>query len=179
MTIITKPISRYLCFDCTLFSVRLLAATDQLLYQQLFTNSAVMQWIGEPLTHSQLTQSFAAALKHNATTTSDLAPGCRVFLILMDQALKSALGLMSVTFNLTEHANRFTAEIGIMLLPFAQRKGLAYAAIARLCETLLQLSAVDSIVCNIAKGNLAAKKLVSQLGFVYCERSNYYKLPQL
>ena len=67
-----------------------------------------------------------------------------------------------------------------MLLPAVQHKKLAHEALAGLFRTLTQLSAVNNsvcnIICNIASGNLAAKKLVTGLGFVYCENSNYYKL---
>ncbi len=163
-------------FAACLLNVRLLAAVDQPLYRQLFTSKAVMQWIGEPLTDSQVTCSFAAALKQNLAASTKLMPASRLFLVIANPAANTSFGLMAVTFNATAYANRFNAEIGIMLLPFMQRKGLAVTAFISLCQRLLQLPQVIHIICRITDGNLAAIKLVSGLGFVYCKQDNYYKL---
>tara|TARA_B100001059_G_scaffold58250_1_gene53581 strand:- start:50447 stop:51010 length:564 start_codon:yes stop_codon:yes gene_type:complete len=174
--LLNNPSAPVVCFDAGFLSVRLLLATDQKLYRQLFTSKAVMQWIGEPLTDSQLTCSFAAALQQNLAASTELKPNSRLFLTITDPAANTTPGLMAVTFNTSVHANRFNAEIGIMLLPFAQGKGLAVTALISLCQRLLQLPQVIHIICRITDGNLAAIKLVSELGFVYCKQGNYYKL---
>ncbi|WP_213994916.1 GNAT family N-acetyltransferase [Arsukibacterium sp.] len=179
MTIINDLNSKNLCFSTANFSVRLLAAADQALYQSLFCNQQVMQWIGEPLTEVQVNASFAAALKHNNSAVTELAHSSRLFLVIEDPPSDVKQGLMAVTFNAinaSPWSGCFDAEIGIMLLPFAQRLGLANAAFAGLCQKLQRVAIVNDIVCNIATNNLAVKKLVTALGFVYCKQGNCYKL---
>lgn len=167
------------CFDTPLLRVRTMAASDQPLYRQFFSSKEIMQWIAEPLTDARLTSSFAAALQHNIGAADELVAESRLFLVIAERPAEAAIGLMAATFsaaNGTTSAASVNAEVGIMLLPSAQRKGLAHEAFAGLCHRLSQISLVNNIICNIAEGNLAAKKLVSGLGFVYCKRANYYKL---
>lgn len=183
MTNISNPVSGIFCFDTPLLRVRRMAASDQTLYWQLYGSKEVMQWIAEPLTDTQLNNSFAAALKLNRGALSELAAGSRLFMVIAARPAETTVGLMAVTFtagDTTADSATVTAEVGIMLLPAVQHKKLAHEALAGLFRTLTQLSAVNNsvcnIICNIASGNLAAKKLVTGLGFVYCENSNYYKL---
>jgi len=174
-----NPLNHSFCFDTPLLQVRAMAASDQSLYRQLFSSKEIMQWIAEPLTDARLTSSFAAALQHNNGAEDELVAGGRLFLVIAERPAEAAVGLMAATFtaaNATTSAASVNAEVGIMLLPSAQRKGLAQEALAGLCQRLSQRSVVNNIICNITDGNLAAKKLVSGLGFVYCKQANYYKL---
>ncbi|MBV2129794.1 GNAT family N-acetyltransferase [Arsukibacterium indicum] len=156
-----------------------MTVSDQPLYRQLFSSKKIMQWIAEPLTDARLISSFAAALQYNNGASDELVAGGRLFLVIAERPAHLAVGLMAATFtaaNATSSAASVNAEVGIMLLPSAQRKGLAHEALAGLCQWLSRRSEVNNIICNITNGNLAAKKLVTALGFVYCKQANYYKL---
>ncbi len=179
MPTISNLLNHSVCFDTPLLRVRRMVASDQTLYWQLYSSKEVMQWIAEPLTDAQLNTSFAAALHHNNGALSEMAVESRLYMVIAARPAETAVGLMAVTFkadDATADSVTVTAEVGIMLLPAVQRKRLAHEALTGLFQTLSQLSVVNNIVCNIASDNLAAKKLVSGLGFVYCENSNDYKL---
>lgn len=180
MTLINNLNSEDLCFHAAKFSVRLLAAADKGFYQQLYSDPQVMQFIGTPLISAEANRSFAAALLHNERLNQDCHPSVRVFMIIEDTDSKQSAGLLSVTLSQTEteiaHTSQYDAELGIMLLPVAQKAGLAQAAIAGLCQQLrLQPQLYRFKFCTAAS-NIAAKKLVSRLGFVYCEKCNCYQL---
>ena len=188
--IISNLSSTDFCFQSAGFSARLLAKADQALYQQLYCSQQVMQYIGKPLTAAQANASFNAALKHNDMASEQCYFGCRVFLVLVDTVLNQYSGLFSASLQplaamgLTEGRSqqtrgpdgKFEAELGIMLFPSAKKRGGGQAAIRGLCQKLRGQPKLYGFTFCTATNNFAAKKLVSRLGFVYCENRNCYQL---
>jgi RimJ/RimL family protein N-acetyltransferase len=172
-----------LCFETACFTVRLLAKNDKAFYQQLYGSSQVMQYIGKPLSCAEASVSFNAALQHNSNAAMGCYPGSHIFMVIADVDAKECLGLLAVTLlpviaeaEINTVAAGFNAEIGIMLLPRAQKTGLARAALAGLCKQLRLQPLLNHIYYCTAANNSAAKKLVTGLGFVYCEHGNCYQL---
>ncbi len=173
------------CFKTASFTVRLLEEHDKAFYQQLYGSSQVMQYIGKPLSCAEATVSFNAALQHNSNAAKGCYPGSRIFMVIADVDAKACLGLLAVTLlpviaeaDIDTVATGFNAEIGIMLLPHAQKMGLGRAAVAGLCRQLRLQRQLNYIYFCTETHNFAAKKLVTGLGFVYCEQRNCYQLPK-
>jgi RimJ/RimL family protein N-acetyltransferase len=174
-----------LCFETACFTVRLLAKNDKAFYQLLYGSSQVMQYIGKPLSCAEASVSFNAALQHNSNAAMGCYPGSHIFMVIADIDTKEGIGLLAVTLlpvvpeaEINTVATGFNAEIGIMLLPRAQKTGLARAALAGLCKQLRLQPLLNHIYYCTAANNSAAKKLVTGLGFVYCEHGNCYQLPK-
>ena len=115
MTNISNPVSGIFCFDTPLLRVRRMAASDQTLYWQLYGSKEVMQWIAEPLTDTQLNNSFAAALKLNRGALSELAAGSRLFMVIAARPAESTVGLMAPSQRAIQQ---------LILLPLPQRLAL-------------------------------------------------------
>lgn len=175
-----------LCFQGPTFTVRFLATADSALYQQLYTSPALMRFIGEPLTPLQAEHSFSKALQQNQPALVAGGPTAMLFLTVACSRTNQALGLMSVRFESVTASTLlyrqpfveqgcFDAEVGIMLLAEAQQAGLALAALGGLCQKLQANAELNILKCVTSEANIAAKKLVSRLGFVYCKERKCYQ----
>ncbi|KKO46600.1 hypothetical protein WG68_04710 [Arsukibacterium ikkense] len=145
-----------------------------------------MRFIGEPLTPLQAEHSFSKALQQNQRALMASGATAMVFFTVACNRTNQALGLMSVRLESVAANNPlyrqplleqrcFDAEVGIMLLPEAQQTGLALAALGGLCQKLQATAGLNILKCFTAEANIAAKKLVSRLGFVYCSEHKCYQ----
>ena len=104
-------------FDTARLHVRALVAADEALYCALYTDPAVMAHIGPPLALEGARRAFAQALRLNATPG-----GAERRWAVLDRATGGGLGLLAL---LRAADAPGVAEVGVMLLPPAQGRGLA------------------------------------------------------
>ncbi|WP_133477824.1 GNAT family N-acetyltransferase [Cognatilysobacter segetis] len=102
-------------------SLRLLDEGDRALYHALHSSREVMRAIGPPLDADAIDARFGRVLRHNRSQR----PGHRAWAVIPRDAAKP-VGLTALL------RDGVRAEFGIMLLPAAQRRGIAGATIAAL-----------------------------------------------
>lgn len=140
-------------------ALRLLAADDRVAYRALWTSPDVMRAIGPPLTPAQADAQFERTLRHNARVT----PGHRSWMVL-PAAGGGPCGLVA----LLRHGLR--AEVGVMLQPTEQRRGVAAAALRLLLPHAfgpLGLEIVDASRADDAHVAVI-DRLLRPLGFERC-----------
>ena len=97
--------------------LRLLLPEDEALYCALYTDPAVMALVGPPMACPAARSGFHAACRLNA-----VAGGRQRRWAVLDRASGAGVGLLAV---LRDRGDGRGAEVGIMLLPAAQGRGLA------------------------------------------------------
>ena len=73
------------------------------------------------------------------------------------------------TINLMEVSDRAVEckEIGYVISPNYRRKGYAYEAISNLVKLLLDDLKLDMIIAGCFEDNVASKKMLEKLGFIF------------
>ena len=104
----------------TRIRLRLLDESDRGLYHALHASPEVMRTVGPPLAADEIEARLGRVLRHNRAAS----PGHRAWAIECMQDVPPRVGLVA----LLRDGER--AELGIMLLPAAWRRGIAAAAIA-------------------------------------------------
>lgn len=154
------------CCDITLFgnasSERLtlsaLSVNDKALYFSVMTNPGCMSYVGAPLTPGQAQRSFNAALE-----LTRQQPPRRFYLKVVCRTTAQPVGIAAINqLDLTER----TADIGRMLLPAWQGKGLGTELSQLLVRWLHTELNITGFSKHIRVGNLAAIQSALKLGFV-------------
>lgn len=154
------------CCDTALFgnanSERLtlsaLAGDDQALYCAVMTNPGCMSYVGAQLTPCQAQRSFNAALE-----LTRQQPPTRFYLKVMCRATAQPVGIAAINqLDLTAR----TADIGRMLLPAWQGKGLGTELSQLLIRWLHTELNITGFSKHIRAGNQAAIQSALKLGFV-------------
>jgi RimJ/RimL family protein N-acetyltransferase len=135
--------------------IRPLAAEDEQLYLDLYTNAETMAFVGEPLSPEKAIHSFQIAMRLNAKR-----PFQRLFLVIIVQ--QHAAGLCAINGWQSETAE---VEVGIMLLRQWQGKGYAAEALGALIQRVQQQLQGAVVKGDLDPDNKAAARLVLQTGF--------------
>lgn len=135
--------------------IRPLAAQDQQLYLDLYTNTETMAFVGEALQPEKVKNSFQIALRLNAKT-----PFKRLFLTIVEQG--RSVGLCAVNQWNCETAQ---VEVGIMLLGPWHGQGYATEALTALVQRVQQQFYAAVIKGDLDPQNKAAVQLVLKAGF--------------
>lgn len=97
--------------------LRALGPGDEALYCALYTDPAVMARIGVPLSLPAAQRAFATACRRNT------CPEARErYWAVLDRATGEVLGMLALIAGSADHGD---VELGVMLLPAAQGRGLA------------------------------------------------------
>ena len=135
--------------------VRLLEASDEPLYEQLYGDEATMRHVGPALEQAQARRSFAAACRANQSTP----PTARFWVI--EQTLENTpIGLIGLHWD-----GPASAELGVVLPPCQQGKGIATAATRLLLEHAFGSLQLDRLHTWHALGHEPAAGLMASLGF--------------
>lgn len=146
-----------------MMQLRPLAAADAPLLQQLYTDAKQMQFIADAATvdAAQLLRRMLKAMQHQSPRYA--------YWVVIDTPTQAPLGLLSATaINWTAGQ----AELGIMLLPKQQARGVAKSAFLLLMDTLAAMG-IRHFFSQMHPDNHAAKRLVRQCGMTPCTAQNH------
>lgn len=144
-------------FDTPRMHARPLGPADEAFYCALYSDPAVMALIGVPKSPREALRGFALACRRNA----DAASGERRWVVL-ERATGAAIGLLALLRD-----GSGAAELGVMLLPSAQGRGLA----RELNDAVVGLAfspggwALDRLWARHAQGHAAAAAALAASGF--------------
>ncbi|MCD9007595.1 GNAT family N-acetyltransferase [Luteimonas sp. XNQY3] len=146
---------RTLHFDTLRLCASPLRDIDFHLFASLFTAPITMRHVGRPLTPTAVSAAFVAVLAE-----MDRVPARRLCWRLGTPA-DADVGLMSMS----TWPSTGSAELGIMLVPTAQRTGVAREACAALLSEVFRTGLVSSVWLRHRRFNLAMETLAGRLGF--------------
>ncbi len=127
---------------------------DRRFYARAYSDPQLMRHIDSPLARRVALRSAAAALAGMRMHSL----GARFWVIEL-QPSRVRIGL--VGWKPVDEG----LELGVILLPTWQGKGLAVQALRRLCEHALPLSATGRLLLRHRLGNVAAAAVCRELGF--------------
>lgn len=144
--------------DPILVSARLrlrpLAEADGRLYAALYGDAEVMRHVRSPLTAAEAARSFAAALRQQRD-----AMATRRWWVLQPRDDAGPCGLLGL------HRQGEGAELGILLHPARQGRGLARDALRRLCAFAFETQGLGQLSAQHHPDNAAAARLFEAAGF--------------
>lgn len=140
-------------------TLRLLGPGDEALYCALYTDPAVMARVGPPLAPAVALAGFRAARRLNAA-----ADGRQRRWSVSDAATGQALGLLAL---LGDPGGRPRAEVGILLLPLAQGRGIGRELIGAACAIAFGPGGwgLEEAWARHRPGHAAAAALLAATGF--------------
>lgn|GEM_PF-4561305 len=136
--------------------LRPLAAADQALFRDLYSDAAVMHFIGRPLTASAANASFRATLQ--ATRKA----GGPSFFVIVEKAGGRPVGLCSIRS--VEPQGR-SAEMGIMLARDVRGQRYGHEALSALLAAAWRTLPIDTVWVQYRRANSGAARLFDALGF--------------
>jgi RimJ/RimL family protein N-acetyltransferase len=165
-----------------------LAASDEALFCELFTDMETMRFVGRPLAPVRAAASFRTALRSHTTYrevgnadlvgnidrptyrevgNADLVgnidrPRTEVFLRVVHKSSGQDIGLCSIQ-NVDLSQRR--AELGMMLKPALQAQGLGKEALSALVSYAFGLFPIDETWVQYEGRHTAAERLVISTGF--------------
>lgn len=134
--------------------LRPLSADDAQMYRALYTDPSVMAHLGGPLDAARADAHFRLLLermaqpdRHYAVLHGDDPAACGLAAIRPDRPLGDS------------------AEIGLMLLPCAQRRDIGEPAMLLLVDAAFSVSAIARLRVEYAVAHVAAGQLARRIGF--------------
>lgn len=147
-------------FQTPRIHARLVDDRDRDLYRSLYTDESVMAHIGAPLSVEDADGVFGKVLGYNAEN-----PLRARYWRLSDIASGSDMGLLS---NVRDRHESGVIELGIMLLPSWQGRGMGLEILVKIIDLLMsdrwELD-IHTVIARNAPRNLRAACLTSRLGF--------------
>lgn len=138
-------------------SIRLLSASDEALYCDLYTDAEVMRFVGPPLSRERAARCFRKAL---ALTTQKIF--VRRVQVLTERATRQAIGISGI--HLTD-APRGQAEIGTLLKTASHAQRFAPEYCVPLLTASFARPQVRELWAHVPKGHAATEHLLIKLGF--------------
>ncbi|MCG9697716.1 GNAT family N-acetyltransferase [Shewanella sp. Isolate11] len=161
MTSVSSPMG----FNTQRLKMRPICDADKQLYRQLYCDPKVMRNISAPLSQQQADKAFATYLEamtpyqHQASSQTKYMSWT-----IVETLSQQPIGIQGLTWHTHD---KTIAEIGIMLLPKANGKGYPEEAMGALLEYGFQQLKLSRIYAHFASTNLATKRFVKKLGFIF------------
>lgn len=145
--------------------LRLLGPGDAALYDALYGDADTMRQVGTALAPGRLARSFATACRANA-----VSPPRRRTWVIHTLGAADDVGLIGLVWDGASDdtavgAGVSAAELGVMLPPAWQGRGLATEAIAALCPVAFADLGLDAVHTWHADGHALAAGLMRRAGF--------------
>lgn len=140
--------------------LRPLVDTDQDFYCRLYADPAVMARVGTPLSLEAARGAFVRVLRQIAAK-----PPRAHYWVLCESGTQAVIGLIALVF---DRDDRASAEVGVLLLPNAQRQGYATEAITVLVDKVFAELGISRLWTRHAPGHVAMTRLMCSLGFTQC-----------
>lgn len=137
--------------------MRSLASGDEDLYCDLYMNSEVMRYVGQPLSRDAALEGFRTSLERMRLPNFD-----RRVVVLLDRATQEAIGISSVRL-LAGKPGR--AEVGTLLKPGLQDRGFAEECSTALISQAFTRPQIDELIAYSTPGNAPVERLLTDLGF--------------
>ena len=134
-----------------------LTIEDNALYANVMTEPDCMRYVGKTLSKARAQQSFAAAIRLNQQQSVT-----RLYLRVALVSNCQSIGIASINDLNTKTK---TADIGRILLPNWQGRGLGSELSSMLINGLAAEFEILTFTKSICKGNIAAIKSAQKLGF--------------
>ncbi len=129
-----------------------MAASDEALFVELYTNPKIMRQIAEPLTPEQAAKIFLRA------TAQEVRRGAYLYWVIRELTETAAAGI-AVLMPRQEAA----MEAGIMLLPAYSRRQLAFQATACMIHYAFSSGLTELILATHQQGNLPVPHILRAL----------------
>jgi len=142
---------------------------DLQLFEQIYMNPNMLDYIGEPLTKQEVLEAH----KNSLIAHSEKGPINKYFVISLIE-LKVSVGIVGVSAMME---NVSVGELGVMVLPEWQGNKIALNAF-KILKTQVQIKGwYSSLVAHIDQENLAANSVFIKLGYnltnsTYIEKYN-------
>lgn len=144
-----------IAFSSARLQMRGLEAADLCVYQALYCDPEVTQFFSPALSHEQAECSFALAL----TRRLDTSARQQWWLILAEAQPVGLCGIANM-----DRAEK-SAELGLLLLPHAHRRGYATEALAALVDWTFAHTDALRVVVAFNPRNHSAHRLTERVGF--------------
>lgn len=143
------------------FDLRLLDDGDGALYASLYGDPATMAFVAPALEPARLARALTATCSANMAT-----PPRRRTWVIRDRALARDLGLIGLIWDGAPEGDRHGAELGVMLPPAWQDRGVAREAIAAVCDHAFAELGLAFLHTSHAPDHALAAGLMRRTGFV-------------
>lgn len=140
--------------------LRPLGADDRDLYVRLYSDPLVMAHLGEPRTPPEADAGFRQSLDLQACQAEFPARWVAVL-----RRTGQGVGLLGLVADAASLAAEAEAEAGVLLLPEAQRRGLAGEALGALAAAAFDRGWVAVLWARHAPANQAMARVLAGLGF--------------
>jgi len=150
------PSSQDACLDSDRFRLSLLDAADEPLYARIYTDPAMMENVGPIQSGEEAKQGFDRLCSLN---------GCRPFRYLYWKIACKSSGSTVGIAALMKNKGADAAELGMMVLPEWQARGVAKELVPLLVEHRLKHCQVGNVVTRHLPSNLAGAQVMQGLGF--------------
>lgn len=148
-----RDLTRVEIIDTPRLQLRVMGEGDEDLYCRLYTDPQVMHHIARPLAIDVARRSFQVAREQALER-----PMRRPWWVIQEAASRADVGVVGLV---CEDA---VAEIGIVLLPHAQRRGIAREAMSAVASCATATGLVTQLWLRHAPQNLAMAAVASRLG---------------
>ncbi|OCQ21340.1 hypothetical protein A7985_12020 [Pseudoalteromonas luteoviolacea] len=147
--------------------LRLLTNSDWLFFKNLNQNQQTMQYVAD----IEDEQTLSALFESRITAREKGQEGWLSFVIEMADT-NELVGLHGLKM-ITEGQSQ--AEIGFMLHPAFQGRGLAYEATKAIIDFAFKELNYEALIATVTAGNIASVNLLEKLGFTHIEtiKNNY------
>ncbi|WOH39263.1 GNAT family N-acetyltransferase [Thalassotalea fonticola] len=145
--------------------ISLLSIADKALYLQLYCNAQVCRHIGGAISSDQATIGFERSLKQNRV-------GKRLTWVIKDKNRNENLGIAACVWpkkpsSETDLVSKYSAELGLLLLPQFCGKGVAVEVLNALTFFGLNNLQLTQLTLTCAVDNIAMQKVMGKLAFAY------------
>lgn len=147
-------------FDTARLRLRELEAGDESLYIRLYTDPAVMQHVGEPLSPEAAGRAFAGVLRQMRRR-----PPAAWYWVVCLRADASEVGLLAAMFD----DDGASAEFGMMLPAPAHSRGYATETVVTLVEHAFASAGLNRLRTRHLAGHPAVPRILRKLGFTRTE----------
>lgn len=143
--------------------MRPIAAADEPLFTQLYTDHETMRFIGVPLSVERAAVSFRAAL-----AGMERSPIERLFLTVIEKASRRDVGICSLQ-NCDPQSR--SVQAGVMFVPTARDHGYSKESFVELIQRAFAELPVDRLWVQFATEHVAVQRAVISVGFTRCREA--------
>jgi len=146
----------------TCYTLKPLSEDDFTLYRQLYILPSIQKWIGVELSDQQVERAFAQLSNKVRPFWFD-----NMHWVIYDKTSKEAIGITALV-------GQSAVEVGTLLLPHAQNKGVAYEAMSNTINYAFTHANKEKVFAYFWYKHTASFRLVKKLGF-YVDQMTLHK----